>query len=275
MICEAFEQLVTAIEDEQAFAEASARHVAACPHCAVRLVAEARVAQSLRALADADQHREAPAHVEVMARAVWRGTAAARASAMPTPMPVRTATTWWRPAAAAAVIAVAVAPLMVAMWSRVAGTTGPAGRHAEAIPTPPQVEASAPRVPNERPTEPSGGAMRVADRAQPPRPIELTARASSRMPARAVRRATMTGSRAATAAPSPVASRVRAETLAFVPFPYAEPLRPTEVRQIVRVAVPQATLLMAGLTTATPADSVVADVLVGEDGIARGIRIVR
>jgi hypothetical protein len=282
MICEEFEQLAADVDDEQAFAEASARHEAACPRCAERLAAEARATQALRALADVDRHREAPAHVEVMARAVWRGTAVARAGGMATPAPAAVATAWWRPAAAAAVIAVALAGVVFAMWARPAGRFGEAPSSPSSSPrsspssasspsSSSSVGASVPRAPGA--TEPMAGAMGASERGQPSRPTELAARGSTRTPSRAVRQTAASASRTDTAAAA--AARVRAENLAFVPFPYAEPLRPTEVRQIVRVAVPQATLLMAGLTTSTAADSVVADVLVGEDGIARGIRIVR
>lgn len=287
MTCEEFDQLVTDMHDdyyEQASAEASACHVAACPRCAERVAAEARVTQALRALADADRHREAPAHVEVMARAVWRGAAVAHASARMAPTPATSAIAWWRPAAAAAVIAIAVTGVGVSMWSRPTGRQSPGQREGEAASSA-SIEssaASAPRVPAASTS--AANATGVVEGEPPPRPLGVTARESTRTPlaSRGVRRTTgaASASRTANAASTPAstasaASRARAESLAFVPLPYAEPLRPTEVRQIVRVAVPQTTLLMAGLTASTPAESVVADVLVGEDGIARGIRIVR
>jgi hypothetical protein len=62
----------------------------------------------------------------------------------------------------------------------------------------------------------------------------------------------------------------------FLPLPYAEPLRSTEARHIVRVSMTSGDEMILGML---PADRrsgqpFEADVLVGEDGIARAIRIV-
>jgi hypothetical protein len=64
---------------------------------------------------------------------------------------------------------------------------------------------------------------------------------------------------------------------AFVTLPYAEPLLPTEMRQVVRVAIPRMDRVRRSASPGWPGigNAVVADVLVGEDGMARAIRIVR
>jgi hypothetical protein len=62
---------------------------------------------------------------------------------------------------------------------------------------------------------------------------------------------------------------------AFVLLPYVEPLRPTEMRHIMRVRMPRAQLASEGLQAASADDAVLADVLVGEDGTARAVRIVQ
>jgi hypothetical protein len=64
---------------------------------------------------------------------------------------------------------------------------------------------------------------------------------------------------------------------AFYPIPYAAPLQPYESRRIVRVSVPQPALAALGLPmsqepTLQPVD---ADVLVGEDNLARAVWFVR
>lgn len=64
---------------------------------------------------------------------------------------------------------------------------------------------------------------------------------------------------------------------AFYPIPYAAPLQPYESRRIVRVSVPQPALAALGLPMSQdpmlqPVD---ADVLVGEDNLARAVRFVR
>jgi hypothetical protein len=63
---------------------------------------------------------------------------------------------------------------------------------------------------------------------------------------------------------------------AFVLLPYAEPLRPTEMRHIMRVRVTKAQFAAAELRADGADDAtVLADVLVGEDGTARAVRIVQ
>jgi hypothetical protein len=62
---------------------------------------------------------------------------------------------------------------------------------------------------------------------------------------------------------------------AFVLLPYVEPLRPTEMRHIMRVRMPAAQLAAQGLQAESVDDAVLADVLVGEDGTARAVRIVQ
>lgn len=64
---------------------------------------------------------------------------------------------------------------------------------------------------------------------------------------------------------------------AFYPIPYAAPLQPYESRRIVRVSVPPPALAALGLPMSLePAlHPVDADVLVGEDNLARAVRFVR
>jgi hypothetical protein len=62
---------------------------------------------------------------------------------------------------------------------------------------------------------------------------------------------------------------------AFVLLPYVEPLRPTEMRHIMRVRMPRTQLTAGGVQASGVDDAVLADVLVGEDGTARAVRIVQ
>lgn len=64
----------------------------------------------------------------------------------------------------------------------------------------------------------------------------------------------------------------------FLPLPYSTV--PTSDAHIVRLTVPRAALVSLGLAAldwpdATPPGSVVADVVIGEDGLARAVRFVR
>jgi len=77
---------------------------------------------------------------------------------------------------------------------------------------------------------------------------------------------------AAPAAPAPVEQ----SEAPFVPIPYLAPPAPYERIEVVRMQVPVAALIAAGLPvrTADPGARVEADVMVGQDGRARAVRLV-
>jgi hypothetical protein len=62
----------------------------------------------------------------------------------------------------------------------------------------------------------------------------------------------------------------------FVAIPYVAPLAPYERAEVVRMSVPVAALIAAGLQVGVvdPGAQVVADVVVGQDGRARALRLV-
>jgi hypothetical protein len=62
----------------------------------------------------------------------------------------------------------------------------------------------------------------------------------------------------------------------FVPIPYIAPPAPYERVEVVRMELPVAALIAAGLTvrTADPGARVEAEVLVGQDGRARAVRLI-
>jgi len=62
---------------------------------------------------------------------------------------------------------------------------------------------------------------------------------------------------------------------AFVVLPGATALPRLESGQVIRVEIPEAELRAAGLWTPTPTGVVQADVLVGQDGLARAVRLVQ
>jgi hypothetical protein len=63
---------------------------------------------------------------------------------------------------------------------------------------------------------------------------------------------------------------------AFYAIPYAAPLQPEEAGRIVRVSVPQSALAALGwpVRQEREVEAVDADLLVGEDNLARAIRLV-
>jgi hypothetical protein len=61
----------------------------------------------------------------------------------------------------------------------------------------------------------------------------------------------------------------------FFPLRYGKPLEAGETLQMIRIHVPQSEMIRLGLPVAPePALAVKADVLLGEDGLAKAIRIV-
>jgi ferric-dicitrate binding protein FerR (iron transport regulator) len=77
---------------------------------------------------------------------------------------------------------------------------------------------------------------------------------------------------AAPAMPAPVEQ----SEAPFVPIPYLAPPAPYERIEVVRMQVPVAALIAAGVPvrTADPGARVEADVMVGQDGRARAVRLV-
>lgn len=74
----------------------------------------------------------------------------------------------------------------------------------------------------------------------------------------------------------PVAGQAVEPEQPFVPIPYTAPLSPYEQPSIVRMDLPVAALIAAGLPMETrdPAARVEADVVVGQDGMPRAVRVV-
>ena len=77
--------------------------------------------------------------------------------------------------------------------------------------------------------------------------------------------------------PEAVASAAPALATGYIPIGYGQPLYPEEFVQVVRISVPRSEVVQFGLPLAPDAgeDRVMADVVLGEDGIARAIRFVQ
>jgi hypothetical protein len=63
----------------------------------------------------------------------------------------------------------------------------------------------------------------------------------------------------------------------FVSVPFVEPIGPTETARVVRVRMPVGALAKWGMpvATANPNQSIDADVVLGEDGLARAVRFIQ
>ena len=66
-----------------------------------------------------------------------------------------------------------------------------------------------------------------------------------------------------------------ADLSGFVPWPGANAWPPLESGSVVRVDLPVSVLPLLGLSAPVDADVVEADVVVGQDGLARAVRLVR
>ena len=77
-------------------------------------------------------------------------------------------------------------------------------------------------------------------------------------------------------APEPAAGTARRITTDFLPVGYGFQLDPDEFAQIIRIRVPRAEMVRFGLPVSLESgpERVSADVVLGEDGIARAIRFV-
>src|SRR5689334_7700640 len=76
--------------------------------------------------------------------------------------------------------------------------------------------------------------------------------------------------------PASPAAEVEESEQPFVPIPYVAPLGAYERAEIVRMQMPVAALIAAGLPMRTrdPGASAEADVVVGQDGRARAVRLI-
>jgi hypothetical protein len=242
---------------DHALREDARRHAALCARCGEQQQEQQWLTTQFRAIAAADADRQAPERVEIAALAAWRAEfGAPRVSAHTlTPAPTTsTARRWLLPGVAVAGLA-AAAMAMIIVWpasqteknTPTAATTVVASRGSERTAVSERVSAAS-------------ASSTLGTSAEPLRNRE-NERAS-------------TGPRVIPAVESVQATNRDPE---FLPLPYVEPLRSTEVRHVVRVSMTSGDEMLLGVLPADRRNGqpFEADVLVGEDGIARAIRVVR
>ena len=273
-------------------------HVATCKRCAQWLSEQEALSDALRAAAEADDSVVAPASVEAKVMAAFR------ARQVKQPLSVaRGESTAWRPAwpaglsagfAAAAIIVIAVLTMASLRWlnastptpsndgvNSMAGASTPSGSPSTAAPSGGQVGQStgAPVTgTNAAVIEvlPDKGRKTPKGRPTPPVRTPHIASAQGFAPSHAIGGTAGTGHGTTTRASNVARAASEFSGAAFVLLPYVEPLRPTEMRHIMRVRMTKAQFAAAELQTAGVDDAtVLADVLVGEDGTARAVRIVQ
>jgi hypothetical protein len=215
------------------------RHAALCPRCGEQQQEQAWLTAQLRGIAEAEADLNAPERVEIAALAAWRASYSTSTPARVVP------------------ITSAAAGPRVRRWlllPSVAMTSIAAAAIATIVIWPPLPVASSHA------------------------PQMISAAASTAGTSRMLARNTESrGASIIDATPEATLADAGEADTDFQPLPYVEPLRATEARHVMRVSMTSGDEMILGML---PADRnngqpFEADVLVGEDGIARAIRVVR
>ncbi len=210
-------------------------HASQCESCGPVLETECRLNEELKALAASHADESAPAAVEQKLLAAFR--ASERHVTQPA---FEFKWRLWAPVAAGVVLFLVGGYVLLRR-------AYPPEQTVKVQPAPPSVAIS------EAPAAPKA----VADQGKP--------------------RQARTAARARPAVRQPARQPVPTELVtAFFALPYPEPLRPDEMQRIVRVRMPRAALVRFGLpiNEDVAQEPVDADVLVGEDNVARAVRLV-
>jgi hypothetical protein len=273
MTCEDCQAIIIDIargaDVDRASRDEARRHAALCVACGEQQQEQQWLTTQLRALAAEDSTRNAPARVEIAALAAYRAAygvgvdSGARAQATePAAVPAIPAVSasrrsWVIPSVVLAGLAAAAMAMMFVWPSAKPGSskTNVATQNSSSTAGTPSSVARNKQGRGDGAPAATTVAAASAKEEEAPRPSHLTP-AHSRVEA--------------------VLARATMRDAEFLPLPYAEPLRSTEARHIVRVSMTSGDEMILGML---PADRrsgqpFEADVLVGEDGIARAIRIV-
>ncbi len=253
------------------------RHLDACPHCAARLATERAVTENLRAVAVHDAHAGAPALVEANLLVALRAQTERVAHAPVRVMSAKSARTWaslFSARRAMAVCAVAALMLLTFAMLRSRFTAGPNRQTqtaAAGAPAQPVVANTATENAGATPTEErrEGRAQRAAGLLS-----KQTRRGHAATHVREqVAMAVGSVGEMTVIARAPVVAESVTEFMPLV----ARSAPPLTSGQLVRVEVSRSALASLGLPVnmARAGETMKADVLIGEDGLARAIRLVR
>jgi hypothetical protein len=287
MNCNNFEAIISDLAREQmldaALRQGALAHVEECEECAGLLETERALTRGLRAFEAADERLEAPAHVEANLLARFRERTAAQNSPVVVPMPERVSRRrpwWYAQAAAAAVLLMFAIGGAIALRVRQAPASQPgatAGNRTELVSTPASSDSVTP------PATVNAGDAATATAATPENSkdrehgqklskgevaalLDSTPRRSN---VQSVRRPTVNESR--------MASTGNEIATDFMPVSYGDNLNEIDNGRIVRVEMPRSALAQFGLPVNMDRanERIKADVLIGDDGMARAIRFVR
>ncbi|MCI0524335.1 MAG: hypothetical protein L0Y75_03645 [Acidobacteria bacterium] len=256
MNCENFENIINDLARAKVM-DAVARerglaHAETCERCAERLADERALTAGLKTLSASDEEKVAPDRVEAALLAAFRQ--------QPVQMPGSSRWSRWAMAAAAAIL-VAVGLIVY----RALNNAPSEKRNNDQVLTTP---TPAPRPIERKINEPVVDGKLADNKSEKPganRSQKISSRPRPRAP-RFLIRDEMT-----------LYVRASEVTSDFFPLTYEEDVAPMESGQLIRVQMPRSALVSFGLpVNVERADApVTADLLLGEDGLARAIRFVR
>lgn len=271
MNCNDFETKITDLARGRLIADARSRalaHTAACRRCAARWRDEQQLTAGLRELAATFNDEQMPARGEAQLLAAFR----MERRAVPAPKPARRRFVWAAAAAAVLIILVAFAAARFGTRGKPqppAGDTQAQQSDPGPAPVAPPPVSKAPSTPDRLP----------APRKQAVTPAPRRRLAPGNVPARTVEREVIAATTTTTASPAATPGDEPASEIAtvFIPLVERRGLAQADSLQIVRVELPRSALVSFGLPmNFDRADQQIkADVLVGNDGVARAIRFVR
>ncbi|HEY6403913.1 MAG TPA: hypothetical protein VI479_21000 [Blastocatellia bacterium] len=263
MNCREFENIVNDLARLKMIDAAGMAHAEACGRCASRLADERALSAGLKFLAASDERKSAPASVEAALLGAFR----ARKSSPPArPLPVQS-NVWprWASRPVPRRVLIAAAAILIAfgfiVYSAIRNEPRKASRKVEDAITAQTLSPQSVVKPEKQAAKDKGvsGSPRES---RAPRPRR--------------------GNRPRINKPFIIAStttyaKESEYATDFLPLAYDDDQNPMERGQVIRVHVPRSALITFGLpVNIERADTPVkADLLVGEDGMARAIRFVR
>src|SRR5262249_54102100 len=258
MICRDFEKIACDLAAgclmETGARERALRHAADCVACAARLSAERALNAGLRALAESDEHEKAPAHLKLALRAAFDQQAKMPAAPVLTFGPARARNTgnWARwSLAAAALILFAIAVALLARDAAPNSKDKLSVENPQPSPTPAAWERSPQQVAgqeNRKQKYAPGPSKPSSKRHAPPH----------------------------VTAPDDVADNNETVT-DYIPLTYLADATALESGIVVRVELSHSALIAMGAPVNIERTDlrVKADVVVGDDGVARAVRFVQ
>lgn len=283
MNCERFELIINDLARDQtmdvATREQGLAHIEACAGCAMRLADERTLTAGLRAFAASASVEHAPAHTEAALRTMFRervkaNSFASGAVALTSSAGVHRHRARWALTAAAAAAVLVLALLTTLRWQP--WSVVPEGAREAYVPQLMpiiDVAASGEKAPLD-----STGTPGSIDGKQSGVPQPLTIRAAG-----STRRVTPRPYRSAASGVNtgfvnePVNNLGAGEVATdFLPLNEGGGLDPLDSGQVVRVELPRSALVSFGLpmNVERAHEPITADVLLGEDGVARAVRFI-